>query len=323
MSCTTETSAAASEFTWSYGYDASEDTMVSSQCRHLRLMKASAGQDVMNDELGMDYETDREVAVKASRICLLPGELSDDDDDDKPTYPIVKGMCRWEYKGDGVAEAYKEMQADQVAAAMKRQQATIGTVLVDDCFGRAKLLSQPSGCDLVVSLPSTGEERQRTAWHLYVEEPDAPLLDGEDNDKDKAAGTGAGASDEAGRSGNYDGDGNTDASAQEERVRNQVDTTSTGADANEVGDADGGDNADADEQLAVRNELVSSLNRLGQDWGLDPAGTDVLFYRALVLVETNATGSVVAGGADGVQTTVPKISVGQIVRSCATGFFLK
>eukprot|EP00965_Chrysotila_dentata_P066805 2211402-Pleurochrysis_carterae.AAC.1 len=83
MTSTPESSAAAAEFTWNYGYDASEDTTNSSLNRRLRLMKASAGQEVMDDELGVvqllragqepgtfvikDDETGNEVVVKTSR----------------------------------------------------------------------------------------------------------------------------------------------------------------------------------------------------------------------------------------------------------------
>eukprot|EP00965_Chrysotila_dentata_P017183 570360-Pleurochrysis_carterae.AAC.1 len=75
--------AAAAEFTRNYGYDASDDTTNSSLNCRLRLMKALAGHEVMDDELGVvqllragqesgtilikDDETGNEVVVKTSR----------------------------------------------------------------------------------------------------------------------------------------------------------------------------------------------------------------------------------------------------------------
>eukprot|EP00965_Chrysotila_dentata_P227927 6196304-Pleurochrysis_carterae.AAC.1 len=64
-----------------------------------------------------------------------------------------------------MAEAYKELNEDEAKELMKSQQAVVGTILVDDCFGRVELRSQPCGCDLRVKVLETGEERLRTAWH--------------------------------------------------------------------------------------------------------------------------------------------------------------
>eukprot|EP00965_Chrysotila_dentata_P126520 4183160-Pleurochrysis_carterae.AAC.1 len=158
-------------------------------------MKAVKGQNLQDDELGsvkllgngdepdtflayVDFTGEQRIRM-ATGFSVVEDDDDNDDDEEEISYPITSGVCRWEYRGDGMAEAYKELHEDEAKEIMKSQQAVVGTILVDDCFGRVELCSQPGGCDLMVKVLETGEDRMWTAWHLFVEDPNEQLLEPE------------------------------------------------------------------------------------------------------------------------------------------------
>eukprot|EP00965_Chrysotila_dentata_P187032 6171880-Pleurochrysis_carterae.AAC.4 len=92
-------------------------------------MKAIVGQELLDDDLGLvqlvgEGKTASMFVVKnlkgrgndvvrnASVLAILPGD-AESNGVTEPTYPIRRGVCRWEYRGSCVVEAYKGMMEDE------------------------------------------------------------------------------------------------------------------------------------------------------------------------------------------------------------------
>eukprot|EP00965_Chrysotila_dentata_P137290 4541107-Pleurochrysis_carterae.AAC.5 len=58
-------------------------------------------------------ETDKKVECESAGLFTLPADEDDDDEDEEPTYPILHGICSWEYMGSGIAEAYNDLNENE------------------------------------------------------------------------------------------------------------------------------------------------------------------------------------------------------------------
>eukprot|EP00965_Chrysotila_dentata_P036657 1220592-Pleurochrysis_carterae.AAC.2 len=310
------------EFTWKFcKYDC--DGEASDVAQELRVMKATIGQELMDNELrrvrleleGDEPDTFVVDVWNTGEDIVPPDEV--DEEDEPPTYPITTCMCSWEYKGCEVCGAYKNLPEEEAAERMKVQQAPVGSYIMDDCFGRVKLLSQPLGCELKVQFVSTGGERVRTAWHLYADDPEAAAVLDPEADADPVV-------EPAGRNettGGSPADNNPQSNSGGAGT-DEVDTGAHGdpAPANDVDDAASA--AQAAERAKVRDMLVQSLDVEGARWGLDPGSTDIIFYRSLVLAQTMQTGMTYRNK-DGAARIAPVVSAHHTVRSAATRHFLE
>eukprot|EP00965_Chrysotila_dentata_P116176 3840757-Pleurochrysis_carterae.AAC.4 len=110
------------KFTWSdcHGYDGGDEE--SSTSHRLRLMKACVGASLVDDDIGTVEllgrgdepgkfmvkvtQTGKNILRKSSALYSIEGEQDHDDAEEEITHPFVEGVCRWEYKGDVVAECF-------------------------------------------------------------------------------------------------------------------------------------------------------------------------------------------------------------------------